>query len=89
MGKKRRGEKLERVLAELQKLKGEVKTLAKQQAGLVVQIDKLSAKKPAARPTKKSVTKTRAKPKGAAVARKASAASKRPVLVAPPDAAAS
>jgi len=88
MGKKRRGEKLERVLAALQKLMGEVKTLAKQQAELAVQIDKLSAKKPASRPAPKAASKTRAKPKGVSAARKAASATKRPVLVASPNAAA-
>jgi ElaB/YqjD/DUF883 family membrane-anchored ribosome-binding protein len=87
MAKKRKGEKLERVLAEIQKLKSEVKALAKQQADLAVQIDKLSAKKPVARKPAKAPVKPK-KPAGAAAARKASAASKRPVLVAPSDAAA-
>ncbi len=88
MGKKRRGEKLERVIAELQKLKSEVKALAKQQADVAVQLDKLTAKKPAARPARKAVAKKKKpKPAGAAAARKASAA-KRPVLVAPPNTAA-
>jgi peptidoglycan hydrolase CwlO-like protein len=86
MGKKRKGEKLERVLAELQRLKSEVKALAKQQADVAVLIDKLTAKKPAARAAQKPVAKKKPKAAVAVAARKASA-SKRPVLVAPPDTA--
>lgn len=86
MGKKRKGEKLERVIAELQKLKSEVKALAKQQADVAVQLDKLTAKKPPARAARKPVAKKKPKPAVAVAARKASA-SKRPVLVAPPDSA--
>lgn len=87
-GEKRKGEKLERVLGELQKLKSEVKALTKQQADLAVQIDKLSTKTSSARPAKKAVKKP-AKPKtaSATAARKASAATKRPVLVSASDAA--
>lgn len=87
MGKKRKGEKLDLILSELQKLKSEVRALGKQHAGLAVQLDKLSSPKPAARPARKTV-KPRAKPAGAAAARKSGAAPKRPVLVSPSDAAA-
>lgn len=80
MGKKRKGEKLDQILAEVQKLKAEVKALGKQQADLAVLLDKLTAKKPAARAVRPPAKK-------AAPSRKASAAPKRPVLVPAADAA--
>ena len=82
MGKKlSKSEKLDQILAELSKLKGEIKALAKQQAQLAERIGKPAARKAPARPATKAAK--RAKP-AAASARKAGAAPKRPVLVSPP-----
>ncbi len=83
MGKKSKGEKLDHILSELQKLKGEIKSLGKQQAELAVQIDKLTPKKPAARAARKPA---KAAKRSVPQARKAGAAPKRPMLVSPPDA---
>lgn len=86
MAKKKSGksEKLSQIVAELQKLKSEVKSLGKQQAELAVAIDKLSAPK-AKKPKKPVPVRKRAKP--APAPRKAAAAPKRPVLVSPDTAA--
>lgn len=85
MAKKKSGkrEKLGAVLSELQKLKGEVKTLGKQLAELAVALDK-SAPKKAPRGAVRKPAKKAAKP----AARKAGSAPKRPVLVSPPSSAA-
>ncbi|MDQ8700431.1 hypothetical protein [Hyphomicrobium sp. LHD-15] len=77
-------EQLNLILAEIAKLKGEIKSLGKQQAALATQIGALSpASKARARP-KRSAAKVAPKAKGRA--QKASAAPKRPVLVAPAEA---
>lgn len=76
---------LKLILAELQKLKGEIKSLGKQQAALAERIGKPPAvKKAAARPPGKAA---KAAPTAKSGARKPSAPPKRPVLVAPAEAA--
>lgn len=86
MGKKSKAEKLKQILSELQKLRGELKSLGKQHASLVVQVGKLSPKKPSDKPARKPAKKV----PGAAPAAKKAAVPKRPrpVLVSPPDPAA-
>lgn len=82
MGKKSKGEKLKQILSELQKLKGELKSLGKQQATLAVQVGKLSTKKPTARPARKPAKKVQPAPP--AVKKAAAPKRPRPVLVSPP-----
>jgi hypothetical protein len=86
MGKKSKAEKLKQILSELQKLKGELKSLGKQQATLAVEVGKLSTKKkPAAKPARKPAKK--AQPAPPAVKKAATPKRPRPVLVSPPDVA--
>jgi septal ring factor EnvC (AmiA/AmiB activator) len=89
MGKKARTrEKLDVIMSELQKLKSDIRTLARQQADLAAAVDKLikPAKAAPARPARKRA-KPRAKPASAAATRKAASAPKRPTLVPPSTAA--
>jgi hypothetical protein len=86
MGKKSKAEKLKQILSELQKLKGELKSLGKQQANLAVQVGKLSSKKPTAKPVRKPAAK-KAKPAPPAAKKAVAPKRPRPVLVSPPDAA--
>jgi hypothetical protein len=81
MGKKSKSGKLERILAELRKLKNEIKSLGALQTELAARIEKPSPKKRAARPARKPAKK--APRSSAAPARKAGSAPKRPVLVSP------
>jgi hypothetical protein len=84
MGKKRsKSELLEQILAELSKLKADIKALGKQQAALVEKMGKPAPRK-AARPARKPAK--RVKQPAPAAARKGATAPKRPVLVAPPQA---
>jgi hypothetical protein len=85
MGKKSKAEKLKQILSELRKLKGEFKSLSKQQANLAIQVGKLSTKKPAAKPARRPAKKAQPAPPAA---KKATAPKRpRPVLVSPPPAA--
>lgn len=86
MGKKSKAEKLKQILSELQKLKGELKSLSKQQATLVAQVGKISTKKPAAKPVRKPAAK-KAQPAPPAAKKAVASKRPRPVLVSPPDVA--
>jgi hypothetical protein len=86
MGKKARkadklgkSEKLDLILAEIAKLKGEIKALGKQQAALVERIGTPSARKATPRPAGKTA---KSAPAAKSPARKSTPAPKRPVLVA-------
>jgi hypothetical protein len=74
-------ETLKLILAELQKLKGEIKALGKQQAALGARLGRASSgKKGGAAPAGKA---RKASPAAKTGARKSNPAPKRPVLVAP------
>ncbi len=73
-------EQLNLILAEIAKLKGEIKSLGKQQVALAAQIGKLSpAGKTRTQPKQKTA---KVSPRAKGRAQKVSAAPKRPVLVA-------
>jgi uncharacterized protein involved in exopolysaccharide biosynthesis len=80
-------EKLNLILAELAKLRGEVKLLTKQQAGFVAQIGKLAAAKNTRSRSANKASKSATAAKS--VGRKSHPAPKRPVLVAPAEVGAS
>ncbi len=80
-------EQLNLILAEIAKLKGEIKSLGKQQAALAAQIGTLSPAGKTRTQSKQKAAKVAPKAKGRA--QKVSTTPKRPVLVAPAEASVS